>query len=41
VEASKPKYLSVGNEVNRWLEAYGLEGPNGFENWVSLYEETV
>jgi hypothetical protein len=39
VESIKPKYLSVGNEVNRWLEAYGLEGPNGFKNWVSLYEE--
>jgi len=39
VEAAKPMYLSVGNEVNRWLEAYGLEGPNGFKQWVSLYEE--
>jgi hypothetical protein len=39
VEAAKPRYLSVGNEVNRWLEAYGLDGPNGFKNWVSLYEE--
>lgn len=39
VEAARPRYLSVGNEVNRWLEAYGLEGPNGFKHWVSLYEE--
>jgi hypothetical protein len=39
VEAAKPRYLSVGNEVNRWLEAHGLEGPNGFVHWVSLYEE--
>jgi len=39
VEASKPRYLSVGNEVNRWLEAYGLDGDNGFMHWVSLYEE--
>ncbi len=39
VEASRPRYLSVGNEVNRWYEKYGLEGANGFTHWVSLYEE--
>jgi hypothetical protein len=39
VEAAWPRYLSVGNEVNRWLEAHGTEGPNGFAHWVSLYEE--
>jgi hypothetical protein len=39
VEASRPRYLSVGNEVNRWYENYGLDGANGFTHWVSLYEE--
>ncbi len=39
VEAAKPAYLSVGNEVNRWYEKYGWEGENGFMHWVSLYEE--
>jgi hypothetical protein len=39
VEASRPRYLSVGNEVNRWYEKYGLDGSNGFTHWVSLYEE--
>ena len=39
VEAIKPVYLSVGNEVNRWYEKYGLDGDNGFQHWVSLYEE--
>ncbi|HEY49805.1 MAG TPA: hypothetical protein G4O13_07150 [Dehalococcoidia bacterium] len=39
--ASKPLYLSVGNEVNRWYEQYGAEAgdPNGFQHFVSLYEE--
>ncbi len=42
VKAIKPKYLSLGNEVNRWYEAYGAnEGdPNGFQHYVSLYNET-
>ncbi len=39
VQASKPIYLSIGNEVNRWYEKYGLGSPNGFEHFVSLYEE--
>ena len=39
VEATRPAYLSIGNEVNRWYEVYGLEGDNGFQHWVSLYEE--
>ncbi len=39
VEACKPAYLSIGNEVNRWYEKYGTEGDNGFQHWVSLYEE--
>ncbi|MBU7016561.1 MAG: hypothetical protein HXS44_03565 [Theionarchaea archaeon] len=36
---SRPQYLSLGNEVNRWYEKYGREGPNGFEHYVTLYEE--
>ncbi len=41
VRASKPLFLSLGNEVNRWYETYGAaEGdPNGFQHYVSLYEE--
>lgn len=35
----KPKYISVGNEVNKWLNKYGLDGENGFYNWITLYEE--
>ncbi len=35
----KPKYISIGNEVNKWLEKYGYDGDNGFNNWVTLYEE--
>ena len=40
VIASRPLYLSLGNEVNKWYEKYGEDGPNGFMNYVSLYEET-
>ncbi|MGB9856268.1 MAG: hypothetical protein ACPLKS_06970 [Caldisericum exile] len=40
VKAIRPRYLSLGNEVNRWYEKYGKDGPNGFTNYVSLYEET-
>ncbi len=39
VRAVHPRYLSLGNEVNRWYEKYGAEGVNGFEHYVSLYEE--
>jgi len=39
VRASRPRYLSLGNEVNRWYEKYGKDGPNGFINYISLYEE--
>jgi len=41
VEASKPMYMSPANEVNRWYEQYGAEqaDPNGFQHFVSLYEE--
>ncbi|HAF07110.1 MAG: hypothetical protein QME48_07115 [bacterium] len=39
VKATRPLYLSLGNEVNRWYEKYGDNGPNGFTNYVSLYEE--
>lgn len=41
VRACKPLYLSIGNEVNRWYEKYGSDAndPNGFQNFVSLYEE--
>lgn len=38
-KAVHPRYLSLGNEVNRWYEKYGEDGPNGFKNYVSLYEE--
>jgi hypothetical protein len=41
LEATMPRYLSVGNEINRWYEQYGMEqdNPNGFQHFVSLYEE--
>jgi len=39
VKTMRPLYLSLGNEVNRWYEKYGEDGPNGFRNYVSLYEE--
>lgn len=39
VKAIRPLYISLGNEVNRWYEKYGLNGPNGFKHFVSLYEE--
>ena len=39
VRAMRPRYLSLGNEVNRWYEKYGLDGENGFKNYVSLYNE--
>ncbi len=39
VKSAHPLYLSLGNEVNRWYEKYGEDGPNGFKNYVSLYEE--
>ena len=39
VRAARPRYLSLGNEVNRWYEKYGLDGDNGFQNYVSLYNE--
>jgi len=41
VKAVKPRYLSVGNEVNRWYEQYGVavNDGNGFQHFVSLYEE--
>ncbi|MCX5866160.1 MAG: hypothetical protein NT009_01590 [Proteobacteria bacterium] len=41
VKAVKPRYLSVGNEVNRWYEQYGAadNDGNGFQHFVSLYEE--
>jgi len=41
VQTAKPKYLSLGNEINRWYEAYGtdIENPNGFQHFISLYEE--
>lgn len=37
VRACRPRYISVGNEVNRWYEKYGTNGPNGFQNYVSLF----
>lgn len=41
VKAVRPLYLSVGNEVNRWFEEHGAgsSDPNGFQHFVSLYEE--
>ncbi|MGC8816900.1 MAG: hypothetical protein ACP5PX_03725 [Candidatus Hadarchaeum sp.] len=41
VKVSRPLYLSIGNEVNRWYEKYGANenDPNGFQHYVSLYEE--
>jgi hypothetical protein len=41
VRASKPLFLSLGNEVNRWFEKYDTAdgNPNGFQNFVSLYHE--
>jgi hypothetical protein len=42
VKAVRPAYLSLGNEVNRWYERYGAKAddPNGFQNYVTLYNET-
>ncbi|MFW3146831.1 MAG: tandem-95 repeat protein [Thermoplasmatota archaeon] len=41
VNASRPLYLSLGNEVNRWFEKYGLNqtSGNGFQYFISLYNE--
>jgi hypothetical protein len=41
VKAARPRYLSLGNEVNRWYEKYGVGGdnPDGFQHYVSLYQE--
>lgn len=39
VKSTRPLYLSLGNEVNKWYEKYGLEGPNGFKHFLTLYEE--
>jgi hypothetical protein len=41
LRAARPLYLSVGNEVNRWLEKHGADpaNANGFQHFVSLYED--
>lgn len=41
VRATRPLYLSLGNEVNRWYEKHGAaeRNPNGFQNFVSLYNQ--
>lgn len=41
VRVARPLYLSLGNEVNRWYEQYGTasDNPNGFQHYVSLYNE--
>jgi hypothetical protein len=39
VRACCPRYLSIGNEVNRWYEEYDTTGANGFQNYVSLFSE--
>lgn len=38
---SRPLFLSLGNEVNMWYEKYGAKSgdPNGFQNFVSLYNQ--
>lgn len=40
-KSSRPLYLSLGNEVNKWYERYGTDenNPNGFQHFVTLYEE--
>ena len=40
VRVMKPAYVSTGNEVNRWFEAYGAQqgDPNGFQHFVALHE---
>jgi len=42
VHAARPRYLSLGNEINRWYEAVGDHDgdPNAFRYFVSLYDET-
>ncbi len=40
LNTERPRYISIGNEVNRWFEEYGATDPdNGFHLYVSLYEE--
>ncbi len=40
LNASRPMYMSIGNEVNRWFEVNGAEegDDRSFLNYVSLYE---
>jgi hypothetical protein len=40
INASRPRFFSLGNEVNRWYEHHGYSGDNGFNHFVSLYNET-
>jgi len=41
VKTARPRYLSLGNEVNRWYEEYGSEDgdPQGFQHYLSLHGE--
>jgi len=41
VAMAKPRYISIGNEVNFWYDDFGEspESPNGFHHYVTLYEE--
>lgn len=40
VAVTDPVYLSLGNEVNRWYEKYGItDDPNGFQHYITLYHE--
>ncbi|MEO0091220.1 MAG: hypothetical protein ABIK61_00705 [candidate division WOR-3 bacterium] len=41
VKVVRPLYISLGNEVNRWYETYDTSStdPNGFQHYVSLYNE--
>ena len=40
VNVSRPRYLSIGVDVNLWYEAFGAApaDENGFQHFVSLYE---
>ena len=41
VVKARPRYISIGNEVNFWYHQFGTspEDPNGFQHYVTLYEE--
>lgn len=41
VALARPRYISIGNEVNFWYDDFGdsPESPNGFHHYVTLYED--